>query len=95
MASTTNLTWSKLIGFGASNRTGSAMTGLCRFDLLTKDRTRPDTAVVRNYQDLATIPILVDGARANVIAERFGWIKPMAFVCAAGTMPAGVGVIVF
>jgi hypothetical protein len=95
VASISNFTWSKAIGFGASNNTGGAMTGQCRFDFLTKDRTWPDGAAVRNYQDLATIPILTSGSRSNQLAERFGWMKPMAFVCAVGTIPAGVGIICF
>jgi hypothetical protein len=95
VASFTNLVWSKVLGFGASNRTGTAMTGTCTFDILTKCRTFPDGAAARNSQDAASIAVLVNGARSNQALERFGWMKPSGTVCAAGAIPAGVGVIVF
>jgi len=93
VASTSNFTWSKLLGFGASNQTGNAMTGTCKIEIMTKDRTFPDGAAARNFQDFASIGVLVDGARDNDVVERFGWFKVSATVCAAGAIPAGIGIL--
>jgi hypothetical protein len=95
VASTTNLVWSKLLGAGGSNNTGTAQTATCTFTMYTKNRTFPDIAANIEYQDVIQTSNLGDGTRANIAAERYGWVKLRLNVNATGATPTGVGYLVF
>jgi hypothetical protein len=96
VASTSNLVWSKLIGFGASNRTGSNQTAVCNTKIWMKNRTYPDIVANFEHQDSLTIAAVENNTRDNVAVERFGWFKTSVnFDVDAGATPAGVGFIVY
>jgi hypothetical protein len=95
VASSSNLVWSKALGIGGSNRTGSAQTAAYIMRVYTKNRTFPDIVANFEDQDFGQISALADGARSNTLCERFGWMKPEIQIDANGGTPAGVGYIVF
>jgi hypothetical protein len=95
VASVTNLVWSKMLGVGGSNRTGTGQTASYDFIIYTKNRTFPDVAGNYNAQDKITIAEIANGSRTNSSCDRFGWLKPEIVIDASGGTPAGVGYIVF
>jgi hypothetical protein len=96
VAAKTNLTYSKLMGFGGSNRTGTGQTAVCTASIYTKCRTYADGAAARNYQDAISITAIANNGRVNESLERFVWFKlVLDFDQDVGATPAGVGYIIF
>jgi hypothetical protein len=95
IASLTSLEYSKLLGVGGSNRTGTSQAAFTNFIVYVKGRTYPDTAIANLRQDQVTITQLADGARTNDIVERYVWFRGSLHTNDAGSTPAGVGYIIF
>ena len=67
------LPFSKVLGFGRSNQTGSNQIATCSMNIYLKDLTRPDAVGVINYIDFASTNQMVDGVRVNTNLESFSW----------------------
>jgi hypothetical protein len=94
VASTTNLVFSKMLGVGASNQTGTGQTATCTFSVYTKGNQFPDIAANFETQDVGQISDLANNQRTNTALERYAWFKVRINVNAAGATPAGVGYII-
>jgi len=93
--STSNFSFSKLLGVAGENRTGTDQAAVCTFNLHTKSRTYPDVAGNFNYQSLGAITALANNARTNNVVERFSWMKfTLTFNLDVGLTPAGVGYLI-
>jgi hypothetical protein len=95
VASNTNLTWSKALGIGGSNRTGTAQVAVSTVTVYVKNRTFPDGAAVLNTQDASSITAMANNARDNDFTERYCFFKVRLQIDQAGSTPAGVGYIVY
>jgi hypothetical protein len=85
----------KIASIGASNLSGSNQTATINQRILTKTRTFPDTAVVRNAQDRSnSITAIDNGNRLNRGCERYTFFKFEINVDETGATPAGIGYII-
>jgi len=94
VASFTNLVWSKALGYGGSNKTGTAQAASFDLTLFTVSRTYPDIVANYKYQDYGNIAEQGNDTRTNVALERFGWFKLQMVIDAGGGTPAGVGYVI-
>lgn len=89
-----NFTFSKVLGFGGSNRTGTNQVATATCQLLTKSLTFPDIVANYNTQDLTGITAMAQ-ERSNSGVERFCWFKLRFTIDGVGSTPAGVGYLVY